>query len=103
MNANELREVHSRTIKEARQIYEQAENGNLNSEGQEKFDSLMAEADGYKNQIANAEKLEAYEAYAKESAGRVSEPREPQSEPIHKDIEQYSLLRAISFVADWCI
>jgi len=95
---DELRQKRAQKLEEAQALVEaaEAEDRDLTAEEQEKFDGLMAEADALEARAARLEKVSI----------EVRELREPQRGAVKpepqgrigmegRDLEQYSLLRAI--------
>lgn len=92
-------EQHKAKLAEARKIhtYAEGEGRDLTADEQAAFDGIMADCDQLANLIRQTTKLEqaeaeaeAVEASLKQSKGRISRP-----EPIHTDVERYSLVRAL--------
>ncbi|PQO33148.1 phage major capsid protein [Blastopirellula marina] len=93
---NHYREKQKHHAESARAIHDlaKAEERELTKEELESFNNDVAMSEEYGNKAEKLEKLEAMESKMKESAGRISKP-ESFSEPVHEDVERFSVLRAI--------
>ncbi len=97
MNATEYRKQQSQHVAKARSIHDQAQKEGRDLTDQEtlEFNNEMASSDKCGINAAQIDKLETLESSLKESAGRISRP-----EPIHNEIQRYSLVRAMRSMAE---
>lgn len=99
MNSKQYNEKLKAKVAEAKKIhtFAEGEERDLTPDEVAAFDAIMADVDSLSQLIQKTTKLEqaeaaadAVEASLKQSAGRISRP-----EPIHADVERYSIVRAL--------
>lgn len=99
MSVHDLIAKEKLHAEKARAIHDKAkaEGGrDLTDDEFQEFNSEIAQADKFKTQHESLAKLEKLEAYNKESAGRISQPQE-----LHKDVQRYSVVKAIRDVVEF--
>lgn len=94
--SNHYSDKQKHEVEAARAIHDHAkeEGRDLTEEEVSNFSDHMSKAKSYGEQADKFAALESYESSMKESAGRISKP-----EPIHNEIQKYSLLRAMNQMA----
>lgn len=92
MNVLQYRQEQTKELAKARSIHDLAEKEGRDMTEQEtvQFNDHISNAEKNGAKAEQLDKLETFESSMKESAGRISKP-----EPIHNEIQRYSVMRAM--------